>query len=34
MLWLIILLLLAVVFWLAGGALLYVRHRVRHNVDA
>jgi hypothetical protein len=33
MLWLIVLLLLALVFWLVGGALLYLWHRVRHNVD-
>jgi E3 Ubiquitin ligase len=31
MLWPIVLLLLAIAFWLAGGALLYVRHRVRHD---
>jgi E3 Ubiquitin ligase len=33
MFWTIILLLVAVAFWLAGGALLYMRHRVRHDVN-
>jgi hypothetical protein len=33
MLWLIVLFVLAVAFWAAGGLLLYVRHRTRRKVD-
>jgi hypothetical protein len=33
MLWLIVLLVVAVAFWAAGGLLLYARHRARHKVD-
>ncbi len=33
MLWLIVLLVVAVAFWAAGGLLLYVRHRTRRKVD-
>jgi hypothetical protein len=33
MLWLIVLFVVAVAFWAAGGLLLYVRHRTRRNVD-
>jgi hypothetical protein len=33
MLWPIVFLLLAVAFCLVGGALLYIRHRVRHDAD-
>ncbi len=33
MLWLIVLFVVAVAFWAAGGLLLYVRHRTRRKVD-
>jgi E3 Ubiquitin ligase len=33
MLWLVVLFVLAVAFWAAGGLLLYVRHRTRRKVD-
>jgi hypothetical protein len=32
-LWLIVLLVVAIAFWAAGGLLLYVRHRTRRKVD-
>ena len=33
MLWLVVLFVVAVAFWAAGGLLLYVRHRTRRKVD-
>jgi hypothetical protein len=33
MLWLIVLFVVAVAFWAAGGLLLYIRHRTRRKVD-
>jgi hypothetical protein len=33
MLWLVVLFVVAVAFWAAGGLLLYVRHRARRKVD-